>query len=105
MEDRRVGKDGRVTVVRRYLQTRLLGKGGFAKCYKFTGLDRHNHKKVFAGKVVVKSSLKKKSAREKVRVCVHVHCLLPTANCRARTHHVTHVMRRSGVHTAGAGRA
>lgn len=63
-----MGKDGRVTVVRRYLQTRLLGKGGFAKCYKFTGLDRHNHKKVFAGKVVVKSSLKKKSAREKVRV-------------------------------------
>ena len=81
VEDRRVGKDGHITVVRRYLQTRLLSKGGFARCYKFTGLDRHNHKKVFAGKVVVKASLKKKSAREKVGQVVWARAFL-ACSCR-----------------------
>ena len=38
--------------VRKYYKGRLLGKGGFAKCYEFTCSE---NKKIFAAKVVAKS--------------------------------------------------
>jgi len=39
--------------IRKYLKGRLLGKGGFAKCYEFTCCDT---KKIYAAKVVARSS-------------------------------------------------
>ena len=56
--------------IRKYLKGRLLGKGGFAKCYEFTCLE---NKKVFAGKVVAKSSLVKSRAKQKLISEIKIH--------------------------------
>ena len=49
--------------IRKYVKGRLLGKGGFAKCYEFTCQDT---KKIHAAKVVQKSSLVKSRAKQKL---------------------------------------
>lgn len=56
-----------VTTTRRYLKGQLLGKGGFAKCYKITDVET---KKDWACKVVQKSSLTKQ--RHKVKVGIRL---------------------------------
>ena len=48
------------TITRRYSRGRMLGKGGFAKCYEVTNMD---NKKVLAAKIIQKSSLKRKRAK------------------------------------------
>lgn len=63
VQDKRKTSDGRV-VIRRYIKGKLLGKGGFARCYKFTSVEKN---RVHAGKVVAKSSLTKSRAKQKVR--------------------------------------
>ena len=60
---RRDSKGG--TVTKRYLKGTLLGKGGFAKCYKITDVETN---KDWACKVVQKSSLTKQRHKVKVRV-------------------------------------
>lgn len=62
-EDRRLDSNGGV-LVRRYTRGRLLGKGGFARCFKFTHVERN---KVLAGKVVDKETLHRERAKAKVR--------------------------------------
>jgi polo-like kinase 1 len=56
--------------IKRYSKGKLLGKvstllmqGGFAKCYEFTSLDTN---KLYAAKVIEKSSLSRSKAKEKV---------------------------------------
>jgi len=49
--------------VKRYAKGKLLGKGGFAKCFEVTNLET---KKVLAAKIIQKSSLTKSRARQKV---------------------------------------
>ena len=56
--------------IRKYLKGRLLGKGGFAKCYEFTCSDT---KKVSASKVVTKSSLVKSRAKQKLISEIKIH--------------------------------
>ena len=51
------------TITRRYSRGRMLGKGGFAKCYEVTNME---NKKVLAAKIIAKSSLKRKRAKQKV---------------------------------------
>jgi len=51
------------TAFRRYKKGRLLGRGGFAKCYEVTYLET---KKVLAAKIIEKSSLTKRRAKQKV---------------------------------------
>ena len=41
----------------------MLGKGGFAKCYEVTNTD---NKRQLAAKIIAKSSLKRKRAKQKV---------------------------------------
>jgi len=48
-----------------YIKGRFLGKGGFAKCYELIEVKT---KKIFAAKVIPKSSLKKKRAKQKVKI-------------------------------------
>ena len=55
---------------RKYYKGRLLGKGGFAKCYEFNCME---NKKVFAGKVVAKSSLVKSRAKQKLISEIKIH--------------------------------
>ena len=51
-------------VIRKYTRGRLLGKGGFAKCYEITN---HEDGRTMAAKIIEKSSLKKKRAKAKVK--------------------------------------
>ncbi len=56
--------------IRKYYKGRLLGKGGFAKCYEFTCSE---NKKVFAAKVVAKSGLVKSRAKQKLISEIKIH--------------------------------
>jgi polo-like kinase 1 len=56
--------------IRKYVKGRLLGKGGFAKCYEFTCSDT---KKISASKVVSKSSLVKSRAKQKLISEIKIH--------------------------------
>ena len=56
--------------IRKYYKGRLLGKGGFAKCYEFTSAES---KKIFAGKVIAKSSLVKSRAKQKLISEIKIH--------------------------------
>ena len=56
--------------VRKYYKGRLLGKGGFAKCYEFSCAE---NKKIFAGKVIAKSSLVKSRAKQKLISEIKIH--------------------------------
>jgi hypothetical protein len=47
---------------RRYIRGKLLGKGGFAKCYEFT--DERTHQK-YAGKIIAKARFLKTHQKEK----------------------------------------
>lgn len=49
---------------------KFLGKGGFAKCYEVTEMQT---KKVFAAKVVVKASLTKSRAKQKLMSEIKIH--------------------------------
>ena len=55
---------------RKYYKGRLLGKGGFAKCYEFTCSE---NKKIFAAKVVAKSGLVKSRAKQKLISEIKIH--------------------------------
>lgn len=55
---------------RRYAKGKLLGKGGFAKCFEVTNLES---KKVLAAKIIPKSSLTKSRARQKLISEIKIH--------------------------------
>ena len=61
--EERISKVNGDSAVRKYAKGRMLGKGGFAKCYEVTNLE---NKKVLAAKIIQKSSLTKSRARQKV---------------------------------------
>lgn len=69
VEEKVVTSAGEV-LCKRYQKGRFLGKGGFARCYEFTSLDSH---KVYAGKVVVKESLKRSRAKQKMMSEIKIH--------------------------------
>jgi len=58
------------TSIRKYSKGKLLGKGGFAKCYEFVNLDT---KKTLAAKVIHKSSLSKSRAKQKLLSEIKIH--------------------------------
>jgi len=69
IEEKIVKQTGDVQI-RRYIRGRLLGKGGFAKCYEFTCCET---KKVFAAKKVSKSGLKNSRAKQKLISEIKIH--------------------------------
>ncbi len=52
-------------MIKKYSKAKLLGKGGFAKCYEITSLDT---KRVSAAKIIAKSSLNRSRAKQKVTI-------------------------------------
>ncbi len=46
--------------IREYVKGKLLGKGGFAKCFEFTNSET---KKILAAKIIPKSSLVKSRSK------------------------------------------
>lgn len=70
--------------IKRYQKGRLLGKGGFAKCYEVTNLET---RKVDAAKIIPKASLQKSRARQKLISEIKIHRALHHANV-VKFHHV-----------------
>ena len=62
--EERVGHKGSTQGVRKYMKGKLLGKGGFARCYEATNIDTKN---IYAIKIVNKQNLKKSKAKQKVQ--------------------------------------
>ena len=69
VEEKKIKVTGDVQI-RKYYRGRLLGKGGFAKCYEFSCAE---NKKTFAGKVIAKSSLVKSRAKQKLISEIKIH--------------------------------
>ena len=69
IEHTKRGSDGRTTV-KRYQKGCLLGKGGFAKCFKVTDLDT---KVEWACKIIQKSSLTKQRHKQKLQSEIKIH--------------------------------
>ena len=55
--EERIPKPGGGETIKKYLKGKLLGKGGFAKCYELKCL---NNKKTYAVKIIDKANTKKK---------------------------------------------
>jgi polo-like kinase 1 len=68
--EEKISKVNGETVVKKYAKGKFLGKGGFAKCYEITNLD---NKKIAAAKIIVKSSLTKSRARQKLISEIKIH--------------------------------
>lgn len=52
-------------MVKKYNKGKVLGRGGFAKCYEVTNTET---KKVLAAKIIAKSSLNRSRAKQKVNI-------------------------------------
>ncbi|CAD8117241.1 unnamed protein product [Paramecium sonneborni] len=69
IEERYKKSDGE-TAFRRYQKGKVLGKGGFAKCYEVTSIET---KKVLAAKIIAKSTLKKSRTKAKLITEIKLH--------------------------------
>ncbi|MBQ3946526.1 MAG: protein kinase, partial [Alphaproteobacteria bacterium] len=56
--------------IKKYLKGKLLGKGGFAKCYEFKCL---NNKKTYAVKIIDKATMTKSSTKSKLKSEIKIH--------------------------------
>ena len=74
--EERIPKPGGGETVKKYLKGKLLGKGGFAKCYEFKCL---NNKKTYAVKIIDKASMTKSSTKSKLKSEIKIH--------RSMSHH------------------
>lgn len=70
--------------IRKYYKGRLLGKGGFAKCYEFVCSEND---KTFAAKVIAKASLTKSRAKQKLISEIKIHKSLHNTNIVAFEHY------------------
>nr|P0C8M8.1 RecName: Full=Probable serine/threonine-protein kinase CCRP1; AltName: Full=Cell-cycle related Protein 1 [Zea mays] len=75
--EEKVNKIGTEPTIRKYSKGRMLGKGGFAKCYEVTNLE---NKKVLAGKIICKASLTKSRAKQKLISEIKIHKSLRHSN-------------------------
>lgn len=69
IEEKYIKQNGE-EVIKRYKRLQFLGKGGFAKCYEFECL---NNNKIFAVKIVAKSTINKSSAKQKLKSEIKIH--------------------------------
>ncbi|CAD8169533.1 unnamed protein product [Paramecium pentaurelia] len=69
IEERYKKPDGEIAY-RRYQKGKVLGKGGFAKCYEVTCIES---KKVLAAKIIAKSTLKKGRTKAKLITEIKLH--------------------------------
>ncbi|KAL4504560.1 hypothetical protein ABPG72_010006 [Tetrahymena utriculariae] len=68
--EEKISKVNGEMAVKKYLRGKLLGKGGFAKCYEVTNLET---KKVIAAKIIPKQTLTKNRARQKLISEIKIH--------------------------------
>lgn len=58
--EEKISKSNGEISIKRYTRGRVLGKGGFAKCYEVTNIET---KKIYAGKIISKATLTKNRSR------------------------------------------
>lgn len=58
------------TLIKKYTRGKLLGKGGFAKCYEITNMETS---KLLAAKIIPKQTLTKNRARQKLISEIKIH--------------------------------
>ena len=75
--EEKISKATGETQTRKYSKGRLLGKGGFAKCYEFRNLETQQ---ITAAKVIAKSSLVKSRAKQKLISEIKIHKALHHQN-------------------------
>ena len=68
--EEKVTKSNGEVITRSYLKGKFLGKGGFARCYEFTNQETNV---LCAAKVVVKASLTKSRAKQKLMSEIKIH--------------------------------
>ena len=68
--EERIQKPGGGEIVNKYLRGKLLGKGGFAKCYELKCL---NNKKTYAVKIIDKATMTKSSTKSKHKSEIKIH--------------------------------
>jgi len=68
--EERITRSNGETQIRKYAKGRLLGKGGFAKCFEVTNIE---NKRILAAKIIEKASLKKSRARQKLISEIKIH--------------------------------
>jgi len=64
-------------LIKEYVKGKLLGKGGFAKCYE---LINQETKKIFAAKIIPKAGLVKSRSRQKLISEIKIHKSLHNIN-------------------------
>jgi polo-like kinase 1 len=69
IEEKIIGVNGECQY-KRYVKGKLLGKGGFAKCYELTNVDS---KRLYAAKIIPKNTLTKNRARQKLISEIKIH--------------------------------
>ena len=70
--------------IRKYIKGRLLGKGGFAKCYEFINQENDHSS---AAKIIPKKSLVKSRAKQKLISEIKIHKSLHHPNIVAFEHY------------------
>lgn len=75
--EEKITKSNGDILIKRYGRGKMLGKGGFAKCYETTNLET---KRVHAAKIILKSSLTKSRAKQKLFSEIKIHKWLHHAN-------------------------
>eukprot|EP01117_Protostelium_nocturnum_P016446 TRINITY_DN6506_c0_g1_i2.p1 TRINITY_DN6506_c0_g1~~TRINITY_DN6506_c0_g1_i2.p1 ORF type:complete len:173 (+),score=41.97 TRINITY_DN6506_c0_g1_i2:132-650(+) len=70
INETRVHRDGEEEIIAAYAKGKFLGKGGFAKCYEMRDLSTG---KIYAGKIVDKSTLVKPRAAQKLKTEIKIH--------------------------------
>lgn len=68
--EEKISKVNGDTAIKRYARGRMLGKGGFARCYEVTNMES---KKIMAAKIIPKSTLTKNRARQKLISEIKIH--------------------------------
>ena len=58
--EEKISKVNGEVAIKKYARGRVLGKGGFARCYEITNLET---KKMLAAKIIAKNTLTKNRAR------------------------------------------
>eukprot|EP00826_Nyctotherus_ovalis_P020238 TRINITY_DN1633_c0_g5_i1.p1 TRINITY_DN1633_c0_g5~~TRINITY_DN1633_c0_g5_i1.p1 ORF type:complete len:597 (+),score=145.12 TRINITY_DN1633_c0_g5_i1:51-1841(+) len=69
IEEHVIKPNGEMTI-KKYTKGRLLGKGGFAKCYEVTNAETN---KISAAKIIAKASLTKNRAKQKLMTEIKIH--------------------------------
>jgi len=75
--EERISKVNGDFAVKKYAKGKLLGKGGFAKCFEVTNLE---NKRILAAKIITKASLTKSRARQKLISEIKIHKSLRHTN-------------------------